>query len=226
MSEQKPSPQAAAFPCSRYAQDVPGLLAALEKLYPAAECGLHFEGDPWRLLVMAILSAQCTDKRVNQVAEALFARFPTPQSIVDSAEGELEEYVRSCGLYRMKAKNIRAACEMLCRDYGGAVPSGMDDLLRLPGVGRKIANLMLGDVFDQPAIVTDTHCIRLSGRFGFTPGVTDPLKVERALSAVIPQAEQAAFCHRLVRLGRDFCTARAPKCDVCPLRGSYVGDAS
>ena len=224
MSETKPSP--AAYPCARYAQDVPGLLAALEEVYPDAVCGLHFEGDPWRLLVMAILSAQCTDKRVNQVSQALFERFPTPQSVADSAEGELEEYVRSCGLYRMKAKNIRAACEMLCREFGGAVPDDMDSLLRLPGVGRKIANLMLGDVFDQPAIVTDTHCIRLSGRLGFTPGVTDPLKVERALSAVIPQAEQAAFCHRLVLLGREFCTARSPRCDSCPLREVRHGGAS
>ena len=143
--------------------------------------------------------------------------------MAESPDGELEEYIKSCGLYRSKAKNIRLACRILCDKYGGEVPSGMDELTELPGVGRKIANLIRGDVFGLPAIVADTHCIRLSARMGFTPkGTTDPLKTERTLTKMIPPSEQSDFCHRLVWYGRDFCNARSPKCDECPLRAKVA----
>lgn len=206
------------FPCSSLSADVPRLLETLDALYPAAECGLRFEGDPWRLLVMAVLSAQCTDKRVNLVAPALFARYPTPAAMADAPEGELETAIQSCGLYRAKAKNLRGACRLLADRYGSEVPRDMDALLSLPGVGRKIANLIRGDVFGLGGIVADTHCIRLSSRLGFTPeGCSDPLRTEKALAPLIPSELQADFCHRLVLHGRAVCTARAPDCAHCPL---------
>jgi len=204
-------------PCSNLFRKTDELVAALKEIYPEAVCALEHGGDPWRLLMMSILSAQCTDKRVNLVSGPLFERFTSPRDIAEAEVCELEEYIKSCGLYRTKAKNIRAACIMLCEKYGGAVPREMDELLELPGVGRKIANLIRGDVYGLPAIVADTHCIRLSGRMGFTPDTTDPVKVERTLKAAIPESEQSDFCHRLVMYGRDVCTARAPKCENCPL---------
>ena len=206
------------YRCSELFRHVPELIEALEELYPAAECALEHGGSPWRLLVMSILSAQCTDKRVNLVSGPLFEKYPTPAEMAESPDGELEEYIKSCGLYRSKAKNIRLACRMICDKYNGEVPQEMDELTELPGVGRKIANLIRGDVYGLPAIVADTHCIRLSARMGFTPnGTTDPLKTERTLKSVIPPEKQSDFCHRLVWYGRDCCTARAPRCGDCPL---------
>lgn len=194
------------------------IISKLESQYPAAECALRYEGDPWRLLVMAILSAQCTDARVNMVSSALFGRFPDARSMGDASLTEIESYIKSCGLYRTKASNIKAASKMLDERYGGVVPDDMEGLLELPGVGRKIANLILGDVYRKPAIVCDTHCIRLSGRLGYCDeGEKNPLRVERMLSAIIPPEKQSDFCHRLVLFGRECCSARAPKCDYCPL---------
>ena len=195
------------------------IVARLEEQYPDAVCALEYAGDPWKLLIMGRLSAQCTDKRVNEVCKDLFSRYPTPESLAASELAELEEIVRPCGLYRVKAKNIRDECAMLVGEFGGRLPDTMDELLRLPGVGRKIANLLLGDVYGKPAIVADTHCIRICGRLGFYPeSLKDPDKVERILAAIIEPEKQSDFCHRLVMFGRDVCTARAPKCADCPLK--------
>lgn len=195
------------------------VIAALEARYPDAVCALRWEGEPWRLLVMGRLSAQCTDARVNIVCETLFARFPTLEAMADAPLGEIEEIVKPCGLFRTKAANIKDACIMLRDVFGGELPTEMDDLLRLPGVGRKIANLLRGDIFGLPAIVADTHCIRICGRLGFYPEtLKDPAKVEQALVKIIPPEKQSDFCHRIVQFGRDVCTARAPQCDACELR--------
>ncbi len=194
------------------------VIAALEARYPEAACALNWEGEPWRLLVMGRLSAQCTDARVNLVCRDLFARFPTLDAMADAPLGEIEALIKSCGLFRGKAKNIKDACTMLRDEYGGELPSEMEDLLRLPGVGRKIANLLRGDVFGLPAIVADTHCIRICGRLGFYPEtVTDPVKVEKTLVGIIPPEKQSDFCHRIVQFGRDVCTARSPACGECEL---------
>ncbi|MBR7185654.1 MAG: endonuclease III [Clostridia bacterium] len=195
-------------------------VAALEARYPDAACALHWEGDPWRLLVMGRLSAQCTDARVNIVCETLFARFPTCEAMADAPLEEIEEIIRPCGLFHGKARNLRDASIMLRDAFGGVLPTEMDDLLRLPGVGRKIANLLRGDVYGLPAIVADTHCIRICGRLGFYPeSLKDPVKVERILVDIIPPEKQSDFCHRIVQFGRDVCTARSPQCDACELRG-------
>ena len=194
------------------------IIEKLEELYPAAECALKYEGDPWKLLIMAILSAQCTDARVNIASGPLFERFPTARDMADAEVSEIEKYVKSCGLYRTKAKNLKASSAMLCERFNAVVPDTMDELLMLPGVGRKIGNLILGDIFHKPAVVCDTHCIRLSGRLGYTDeGEKNPLKVERVLVKIIPPEKQSDFCHRLVLFGRECCTARAPKCDLCPI---------
>lgn len=192
--------------------------AALTELYPDAACALRWEGDPWRLLVMGRLSAQCTDARVNLVSEALFRAYPTPAAMAAAPLTDIEALVKSCGLYHTKAANIRDASAMLVAEYGGELPRTMEELLRLPGVGRKIANLLLGDVFGQPAVVTDTHCIRICGRLGMYPeGERDPYRVEKVLTGLLDPAGSADFCHRIVQFGRDFCTARAPRCAACPL---------
>ncbi|MFA6948462.1 MAG: endonuclease III [Eubacteriales bacterium] len=204
----------------------------LRALYPDAVCALKYGGEPWRLLIMAILSAQCTDARVNLVSEELFRRYPTIESVAACDIVGLEDSVRSCGLYKTKAKNIRASCAIICEKYGGELPHDMDVLLSLPGVGRKIANLLRGDIFGLGGIVADTHCIRLCSRLGFTkPGERDPLRTEKALSALISGDEQSDFCHRFVLFGRETCTARSPKCAGCPLYDvcagrEYVGGAS
>ncbi len=199
------------------------IVAELEKIYPEAQCALQSGGDGWKLLIMGRLSAQCTDARVNIVCNSkggLFERFPTLESVADCDLSELEEIVRPCGLYRTKAKNIRDACRMLVDDYNCVIPDDMDELLKLPGVGRKIANLLLGDIYRKPAIVADTHCIRICGRLGFYPeSVKDPVKVEKILAPVIEPEKSADFCHRIVNFGRDVCTARSPKCGDCPLSG-------
>ena len=194
------------------------IVERLKERYPSAECALNYEGEPWRLLVMGRLSAQCTDARVNIVCRDLFARFPTPKALASAPIEDIEDIVRPCGLYRTKARNIKDACAMLVDQYGGVLPADMDALLTFPGVGRKIANLLRGDIYRLPAIVADTHCIRISGRLGLVPpGCKDPTKVELALLPIIAPEEQSDFCHRIVWFGREICTARSPKCDVCPL---------
>ena len=194
------------------------VVAVLKEAYPDAACALVYEGDPWRLLVMGRLSAQCTDARVNIVCKDLFAKYPTPRAMADADITELEEMVRPCGLYRRKAYDLKEASRMLCEEYNGVLPSDMEDLLRFPGVGRKIANLVRGDVFGLPAVVTDTHCIRICGRMGFYPeSLSDPVRIERILTPLLPPDESSDFCHRIVTFGREICTARSPKCSVCPV---------
>ena len=200
--------------------------AALKTLYPDAECALTWGGDdPWRLLVMARLSAQCTDARVNLSAGPLFKRFPDAAAMAAADVAEVEPYVKSCGLYHRKAEDLVLSSRMLFERFGGRVPDTMDDLLLLPGVGRKIANLMLGDVFGQGGIVTDTHCIRICGRLGFYPEKEkNPYKIERILLGLIDAAEGPAFCHRIVWFGRDVCRAQKPACAACPLASSGLCD--
>ena len=194
------------------------IVEALKKVYPASECALEYEGEPWKLLVMGRLSAQCTDARVNIVCRELFQVFPTAKALADGELPEIERIVRPCGLYRTKAESIKAACKMLVEDYGGVIPADMDELLKFPGVGRKIANLLLGDIYKMPAIVADTHCIRICGRLGFYPETQkDPTKVEKTLVPIIEPSEQSDFCHRIVMFGREYCMARSPRCDECPI---------
>ncbi len=187
----------------------------LKEQYPQAICSLTYD-DPYQLLVATRLSAQCTDARVNMVTPALFARFPTPQSAADATPEEVEPFIRSCGLYKTKARDIVALSKMLCEEFSGKVPDTIEALTRLPGVGRKTANLVCGDIYGKPAVVTDTHCIRITGRLGLVD-TKDPYKVEMALRKLLPPEESNAFCHRLVLFGRDICTARSPRCNACPL---------
>ncbi len=190
----------------------------LKEIYPTAECALNYNGEPWKLLIMGRLSAQCTDARVNIVCEELFSVYPTLEDIATADVGRLEDIVRPCGLFRTKARNIKDACGMLLRDFGGVLPSTMDELLLFPGVGRKIANLLLGDIYKKPAIVADTHMIRICGRLGFYPeSIKDPIKVEREMLRHIEPSEQSDLCHRIVWFGREHCMARSPACDTCPL---------
>ena len=192
----------------------------LRERYPEAECALRYGGDPWRLLVMGRLSAQCTDARVNEVAVPLFAAYPTAAAMAAADPDELSAIVRPCGLFRTKARDLIAASRLLVERYGGVLPGTMEELLTFPGVGRKIANLLLGDIFGRGGVVADTHCIRLSGRLGFTPeGRRDPLLVERTLTPLLQGLGESAadFCHRIVLFGREVCTARAPQCGACPL---------
>ncbi len=189
---------------------------ALKSLYPEAVCSLT-ASNPLQLLIATRLSAQCTDARVNMVTPALFARFPTLEAFAEATPDEVGDYIRSCGLYKTKAKDIVAACIMLRDVYGGVMPDTVEELTKLPGIGRKTANLMCGDVFSKPAVVADTHCIRITGRLGLTDGSKDPYKVEMQLKKVLPPEESSDFCHRIVHFGRDICTARAPKCGECPL---------
>jgi len=188
---------------------------ALEKRYPAAECALKYDGDAWRLLVMGRLSAQCTDARVNIVCEELFDKYPTCADMAAAEYGDVEKIVFPCGVYRVKAANIVDFSKMIMERFGGKVPDNMDDLLTLPGVGRKIANLILGDIYGKPAIVADTHCIRISNRLGLSESKV-PEKTEKALRALVTPETSADFCHRLVMFGREVCSARAPKCGECP----------
>ena len=194
------------------------IVARLKEIYPTAECALEYGGDPWRLLVMARLSAQCTDARVNVVSRTLFKAFPTAEDMARAALSEIEEIIKPCGLYKMKAKNIKDASLSLVNDFGGELPCDMDKLLSFSGVGRKIANLLLGDVFGMPAIVCDTHCIRICGRLGMYPEKEkNPEKVEKILRSLIDLSEGSDFCHRIVIFGREVCSARSPLCDSCPL---------
>lgn len=194
------------------------IIERLREVYPEAECALEYEGDPWRLLVMARLSAQCTDARVNIVSRELFEVFPTARDVMEGELSEIERIVKPCGLYRMKAKNIKDCAEIIVTKYGGRIPDNMDELLTLPGVGRKIANLLIGDIYGGEAIVCDTHCIRICGRLGMYPeSEKDPTKIERILRGFMDVREGSDFCHRIVLFGRETCSARAPACSACPL---------
>lgn len=194
------------------------IVSALKKMYPEAICALEAGGDPFKLLVMGRLSAQCTDARVNIVCRELFARYPTAKELAMADLSDVERIVRPCGLYHTKAQNIIDASRMLLTEYGGVLPSSMEELLKFPGVGRKIANLLRGDIFGLPAIVADTHCIRICGRLGMYPTtLKDPTKVESIMVKLVDPAEQSDFCHRIVQFGRDVCMARAPRCESCPL---------
>lgn len=193
------------------------IIERLKKEYPDADCTLDYD-DAWKLLVSVRLAAQCTDARVNVVVQDLYAKFPTMETLAAADVDEIEEIVRPCGLGRSKARDISLCMKMLMEEYGGRVPDDFDELLKLPGVGRKSANLIMGDVFGKPAIVTDTHCIRLTNRMGLVDGIKEPKKVEMALWKIIPPEEGSDFCHRLVYHGRDVCTARTkPYCDKCCL---------
>ena len=189
----------------------------LKKEDPDAGCTLDYD-HAWQLLVSVRLAAQCTDARVNQVTPALFARFPTLESFAQADEEEVGQYVHSCGFYRAKARDIVLCARKLVAEYGGRVPDTMEAPTSLPGVGRKTANLILGDVYHKPAVVVDTHCIRLSNRMGLVDGLKDPVKIESALRAILPPEESSDFCHRLVLHGRAVCTARKPMCDQCCVR--------
>ena len=193
------------------------VVAALKTVYPTAVCALESGNDPYRLLVMGRLSAQCTDARVNLVTPALFARYPTLDAFAEADVAEVETYVHSCGFYKHKAEDIVLACRMLRDEYGGKVPDTMDALLRLPGVGRKTANLLLGDIYKRPgSVVCDTHCIRICNLLGLASG-KEPAKVEQQLRAILPPEESSDFCHRIVLHGRAVCVARKPACDRCCL---------
>ena len=194
------------------------IIERLKKIYPVAECALEYGGDPWRLLVMARLSAQCTDARVNIVSRELFERFPTAEDMAAAEISEIENIVKPCGLYRMKAQNIKDAAVIVSTRYGGGIPDTMEELLLLPGVGRKIANLLLGDIYGKEAIVCDTHCIRICARLGMYPETErDPTKIEKILRDLMDLREGADFCHRIVIFGRERCIARSPMCEGCPL---------
>ena len=216
----------------KQAAEMSRMAAIVEKLkaiYPDVVCALEWGGqhggepafllkESWKLLVMGRLSAQCTDARVNIVCKDLFEKFPTVQAMAEGEITEIEAIVRPCGLYHTKAQNIKDACRILAEDYNGIVPDDMDALLALPGVGRKIANLLLGDIYHKGGVVTDTHCIRICGRLGFyDESIKEPLKVERILTPLIAPEEQSDFCHRIVQFGRDTCMARSPACEGCPL---------
>lgn len=201
------------------------VVAALKEAYPGAVCALDYAAD-YQLMIAVRLSAQCTDARVNLVTPALFAAYPTLHAFAQAEVDDVAQLVRSCGFYQQKARDIVLACQMLERDFGSRVPDTMDALLRLPGVGRKTANLLLGDLYGQEAYVCDTHCIRISGKLGLTDGTKDPLKCETQLRRVIDPAESSDFCHRIVLHGRAVCTARSPKCGQCtlaPLCKSFSG---
>ena len=197
-------------------EKVTSIIEILKSRYPEAPCALHY-GKDYELMIAVRLSAQCTDARVNLVTPALFAAYPTLEAMATADITDVENYVHSCGFYKHKARDIVLACQMRLSDYGGKVPNTMDDLLKLPGVGRKTANLLLGDLYGVPgSTVCDTHCIRICGRLGLTQG-NDPVKVENQLRLILPPEESSDFCHRIVLFGRDCCTARNPKCSDCPL---------
>lgn len=190
----------------------------LEQEYPDAICALQYQKD-YELLFATRLSAQCTDARVNIVTQDLYREFPTLQSFADAQPEDIEKIIRPCGLGNTKARDIHAAAQYLLEHHDGKVPGTMAELIKIPGVGRKTANLILGDIFRKPAIVADTHCIRLSNRIGLVEGTKDPGKVERALRPIVPPEASSDFCHRLVLHGRAVCTARKPYCDTCCLAG-------
>ena len=187
----------------------------LKDYYPDAACSLIYD-EPYQLMIAARLSAQCTDARVNIVTKTLFQKYPTLQSFADADLAELEQDIKPCGFYHLKAKSIIEACQRLQNVYHGILPDTMEDLLTLSGIGRKTANLLMGDVYHKPAVVTDTHFIRITGKLGLTKE-TAPPKVESDLKKLLPPEESSDFCHRIVQFGRDVCRARSPKCSICPL---------
>ena len=194
------------------------IVRRLEEEYPLAECTLDYKKD-YELLFSVRLAAQCTDARVNMITPALFERFPTLQSFADAEPEDVEPYVRSCGFYRAKARDIVASARMLVESYGGRVPDTMEELLKLPGVGRKTANLILGDVYNVPgSTVVDTHCIRISNRLGLVDNLKDPVRIETELRKQLPPESSSDFCHRIVLHGRAVCTARKPDCAACCLK--------
>ena len=193
------------------------IIQRLKQAYPAATCTLSYD-EAWKLLVSVRLAAQCTDTRVNVIVKELYKKFPTIEALAAASVEEIEEIVKPCGLGKSKARDISACMQKLVTEHGGKVPDDFDALLALPGVGRKSANLIMGDVFGKPAIVTDTHCIRLVNRMGIVNGIKEPKKVEMELWKLVPPEEGSDFCHRLVDHGRDICTARTkPHCDRCVL---------
>ena len=192
------------------------IIDALKQQYPDALCALHYTKD-YELMIAVRLSAQCTDARVNLVTPALFSTYPTLESLANAEIADVERYIHSCGFYRQKAKDIVQSCQMLLSKHNGKVPGTMDELLELPGVGRKTANLLLGDLYQEPgSVVCDTHCMRICERLGLSKG-REPEKVEKQLRAILPPEESSDFCHRIVLFGREICTARSPKCGECPL---------
>ena len=192
------------------------IIDLLKLRYPDALCALQYQKD-YELMIAVRLSAQCTDARVNLVTPALFSAYPTLESLANAEAEDIEKYIHSCGFYRQKAKDIVQACQMLLTKHNGKVPSTMDELLELPGVGRKTANLLLGDLYQEPgSVVCDTHCMRICERLGLSKG-REPERVEKQLRAILPPEESSDFCHRIVLFGREICTARAPKCQQCPL---------
>ncbi len=195
---------------------VQSIIQVLKERYPDALCALQYKKD-YELMIAVRLSAQCTDARVNQITPALFAAYPTLDAMAGAEVAQVEHYIHSCGFFRQKAKDIVQACQMLIEKYDRKVPDTMEELLKLPGVGRKTANLLLGDIYGIPgSVVCDTHCIRICGRLGLSVG-KEPEKVETQLRAILPPEESSDFCHRIVLFGRDICTARSPKCAQCPL---------
>ena len=197
--------------------EINAIIQGLKELYPDAECSLDYRKD-YELLFSVRLAAQCTDARVNLVTPALFERYPTLQAFAEADVDEVGQYVHSTGFWRAKARDMVACAKMLIEKFDGKVPDNMDDLLSLPGVGRKTANLILGDIYGQEGYVCDTHCIRITGRLGITDGSKDPVKVEMQLRKCIPPEESNDFCHRMVLHGRALCMARGPQCGECPLR--------
>lgn len=199
----------------RTPEQIDGIIAALEAEYPQALCALQYEKD-YELMISVRLSAQCTDARVNMITPALFERFPTLESFAAADVAEVEEYIHSCGFFRAKAKDIVLACQTLLSDYGGKVPGTMEELLKLPGVGRKTANLLLGDIYGVPgSVVVDTHCIRISNRLGLVDNLKEPEIIESELRKILPPEKSSDFCHRIVLHGRAVCDARKPKCEEC-----------
>ena len=197
-------------------EKVQAIIDLLKIQYPQALCALQYEKD-YELMIAVRLSAQCTDARVNLITPALFAAYPTLEAMAAAPISHVEELVHSCGFYKHKARDIVLACQMLLSKHGGKVPGTMEELLSLPGVGRKTANLLLGDLYKTPgSVVCDTHCIRICGRLGLSQG-KEPEKVERQLRKILPPEESSDFCHRIVLFGREVCTARNPKCGECPL---------
>ena len=211
----------------RTKEQVRGIVEALENEYPDALCSLVYEKD-YELLFSVRLAAQCTDERVNMVTPALFARFPTLEDFAKADVAEVEEYIHSCGFFRAKARDIVLCAQMLIERFGGKVPGTMEELLTLPGVGRKTANLILGDIFGVPgSTVVDTHCIRLSNRMGLVDGLKEPEKIERALREILPPEKSSDFCHRVVLHGRAVCDARKPRCEECccaPYCKTFLGE--
>ena len=197
-------------------EKVSAIIDILKNKYPDPACALHYSYD-WQLMIAVRLSAQCTDARVNMVTPALFAAYPTLDAMANADIADIEEYVRTCGFYKHKARDIVLSCQKLINDHQGKVPGTMEELLALPGVGRKTANLLLGDLYKVPgSVVCDTHCIRICGRLGLSQG-KEPEKVEQQLRKILPPEESSDFCHRIVLFGREVCTARNPKCGECPL---------